>query len=56
MAQLPLGTTKTQFGITWSYSDPQYIQGLGLWRVYPGIPEAAGLTGLGAVLPIFPHN
>ena len=52
MAQLPLGTTKTQFGITWSYVDPQYIQGLGVWRVYPGIPEAPGLTGLGAVLPI----
>ena len=52
MKQLALGTTKTQFGITWSYVDPQYIQGLGLWRVYPGIPEGPGLTGLGAVLPI----
>ena len=32
MIQLPLGTTKTQFNNTWSYSDPQYVQGLGTWR------------------------
>ena len=52
MRQLALGTTKTQFGVTWSYVDPQYIQGLGLWRVYPGIPERPDFTELGAVLPI----
>ena len=52
MAQLPLGTTKTAFNNTWSYVDPQYVAGLGVWRVYPGIPEAKDVTGLGAILPI----
>ena len=52
MAQLPLGTTKTAFNNTWSYVDPQYIVGLGVWRVYPGIPESADVTGIGAILPI----
>ena len=52
MAQLPLGTTKTAFNNTWSYVDPQYVEGLGIWRVYPGIPEAKDVTGLGAILPI----
>ena len=52
MLQLPLGTTKTQFRNTWTYVDPQYVKGLGVWRVYPGIPEASDVTGLGAILPI----
>ena len=52
MPQLPLGTTKTFFNNTWSYVDPQYVKNLGLWRVYPGIPEAGDITGLGAILPI----
>ena len=52
MAQLPLGTTKTAFNAAWSYVDPQYVAGLGVWRVYPGIPEAKDVTGLGAILPI----
>ena len=52
MAQLPLGTTKTQFNNTWSYVDPQYVLGLGVWRVYPGIPDAKDVTGLGGILPI----
>ena len=52
MARLPLGTTKSFFNNTWSFVDPQYINGLGVWRVYPGIPEAKDVTGLGAILPI----
>ena len=52
MVQLPLGAKKTQFQNTWTYVDPQYILGLGVWRVYPGIPEAADVTGLGGILPI----
>ena len=52
MVQLPLGTTKNAFNNTWSYADPQYVIGLGVWRVYPGIPEARDVTGLGAILPI----
>ena len=48
MLQLPLGTTKTEFRSTWTYVDPQYVKGLGVWRVYPGIPEASDVTGLGA--------
>lgn len=52
MLKLPLGTTKTKFQNTWTYVDPQYIEGLGLWRVYPGVPEASDLTGLGSILPI----
>ena len=49
MPQLPLGTTKTFFGNTWTYVDPQYIIGLGVWRVYPGIPETGAVTGFGAI-------
>lgn len=52
MSILPLGTTKSIFGNTFVYVDPQYIDGLGLWRVYPGIPESSDLTGIGGVLPI----
>ena len=52
MSQLPLGTTQQAFGSTYIYVDPQYINGLGMWRIYPGIPEAADVTGLGAILPI----
>ena len=52
MAQLPLGTTKELFQNTWTYVDPQYVAGLGVWRVYPGIPEPKDVTGLGAILPI----
>ena len=52
MSILPLGTTKTIFKNTFVYVDPQYIDGLGLWRVYPGIPETSDFTGLGAILPI----
>ena len=52
MSQLPLGTTQQVFGSTYIYVDPQYINGLGMWRIYPGIPEAADITGLGAILPI----
>ena len=52
MSILPLGTTKSIFGNTFVYVDPQYIDGLGLWRVYPGIPESSDLTGIGGILPI----
>ena len=52
MSQLPIGTTQQAFGSTYIYVDPQYINGLGMWRIYPGIPEAKDVTGLGAVLPI----
>ena len=52
MSQLPIGTTQQAFGSTYIYVDPQYINGLGMWRIYPGIPEAADVTGLGAILPI----
>ena len=52
MSQLPLGTTKQLFGNTFIYIDPQYVNGLGMWRVYPGIPEGKDVTGLGAILPI----
>ena len=52
MTTLPLGTTKSFFGNTFIYVDPQYVQGLGLWRVYPGIPESSEFTGIGGVLPI----
>ena len=50
--QLPIGTTKQLFDSTYIYIDPQYVNGLGLWRVYPGVPEAEEITGLGAILPI----
>ena len=50
--QLPIGTTKQLFDSTYIYIDPQYINGLGMWRVYPGVPEAEDITGLGAILPI----
>ena len=52
MSILPLGTTKTIFKNTFVYVDPQYVDGLGLWRVYPGIPESSDLTGIGGILPI----
>ena len=50
--RLPLGTTKNIFNNTFAYVDPQYVDGLGLWRVYPGIPEAQDITEIGAILPI----
>ena len=50
--QLPIGTTKQLFDSTYIYIDPQYVNGLGLWRVYPGVPEPEEITGLGAILPI----
>ena len=50
--QLPIGTTKRLFDSTYIYIDPQYINGLGMWRVYPGVPEPEDITGLGAILPI----
>jgi len=52
MSTLPLGTTKNIFGNTFIYVDPQYVNGLGLWRVYPGIPEPSDVTGLAGILPI----
>ena len=51
-AQLPIGTTKQLFDSTYIFIDPQYIDGLGMWRVYPGIPKPEDITGLGAILPI----
>ncbi len=52
MSQQPIGTTKQLFDSTYIYIDPQYIDGLGMWRVYPGIPDPEEITGLGAILPI----
>ena len=47
-----MGRKKSIFGNTFVYVDPQYIDGLGLWRVYPGISESTDLTGIGGILPI----
>ena len=53
MTTLPIGTTKTIFGNTFIYVDPQYISNLGLWRQYMGIPETDDpKSGLGGILPI----
>ena len=52
MAQLPLGSTKTQFNQSFIYIDPQYITGLDTWRPVLIPPNPSDVFGLGAILPI----
>ena len=52
MAQLPLGSTKTQFNQSFIYIDPQYIENLDVWRPVLIPPEPSDVFGLGAILPI----
>ena len=52
MSKYVLGTNKYVFDSTFWGIDPQYIQGLNLWRQYPGIPEPRNVTSFGAILPI----
>lgn len=52
MSKYVLGTNKYVFDSTFWGIDPQYIQGINLWRQYPGIPEPRNVTSFGAILPI----
>ena len=47
-----LGTTKAIFGRQFIYTDPQYIQGLGLWRDINVAPPATDFSNIDALLPI----
>jgi len=52
MATIPLGTIATVFNNTFIYTDPQYVNGLQLWRQLPAVPESTDVTGLGGILPV----
>ena len=47
-----IGTVKAIFGRQFVYTDPQYIQGLGLWRDINVAPPASDFSTIDALLPI----
>ena len=47
-----IGTVKAIFGRQFVYTDPQYIQGLGLWRDTNVPPPATDFSTVDALLPI----
>ena len=47
-----IGTVKGIFGRQFIYTDPQYIQGLGLWRDINVAPAATDFSNIDAILPI----
>ena len=47
-----IGTIKSIFGRQFVYTDPQYIQGLGLWRDTNVPPPATDFSRIDALLPI----
>ncbi len=56
MATIPIGTIVTKFSNTFIRTDPDYVQGLGLWRQVVLPPKADDIYGIGAVLPIVALN
>ena len=56
MSSLPIGTVVTKFSNTFILTDPQYIQGLELWRQVVLPPEAGDIHGIAGVLPIVTRN
>jgi len=47
-----IGTIKELFNRQFIYTDPQYIQGLGLWREVNLPPAPEDIQKIGAILPI----
>jgi len=56
MPTLPIGTVVTKFSNTFILTDPQYIQGLELWRQVVLPPAAEDIHGIAGVLPIVTRN
>ncbi len=56
MPSLPIGTVVTKFSNTFILTDPQYIQGLELWRQVLTPPKAGDIHGIAGVLPIIARN
>ena len=52
MSNPAVGTVITKFNNSFIYTDPYFIQGLGLYRQVLAAPEPGDLFGLGAILPI----
>jgi len=56
MPTLPIGTVVTKFSNTFILTDPQYIQGLELWRQVLTPPKANDIHGIAAILPVVTRN
>lgn len=52
MTTLPVGTVVTEFNNSFIFTDPFYINGLGLYRQVLKAAEPGDVFGLGAILPI----